>query len=99
MKQKNVLILAIVWLLVMVSIVASAVTLLASGKSFELTRWVSREEYEMIERYSRLEDVRLRLSEGYFQEVSEEAAEVTEAPAEEAPAEETPAEETAAAEE
>lgn len=72
MKQKNVLILAILWLLVMVSIVASAVTLLASGKSFELTRWVSREEYEMIERYSRLEDVRLRLSEGYFQEVSEE---------------------------
>lgn len=73
MKQKNVLILAIVWLLIMVSVVASAVTLLASGKSFELTRWVSREEYEMIERYSRLEDIRLRLVDGYFQDVNEEA--------------------------
>lgn len=73
MKQKNVLILAIVWLLVMVSVVASAVTLLASGKSSERTRWVSREEYEMIERYARLEEVRARLTEGYFQEVSEEA--------------------------
>lgn len=72
MKQKNILILAILWLLVMVSVVASAVTLLASGKSFELSRWVSREEYEMIGRYSRLEDVRIRLSEGYFQEVNQE---------------------------
>lgn len=72
MKQKNVLILAIVWLMVMVSVVASALTLLASGKSSDRTRWVSREEYEMIERYSRLEEVRARLSEGYFQEVSDE---------------------------
>lgn len=72
MKQKNALILAIVWLLVMVSVVASALTLLASGKSFERTRWVSREEYEMIERYTRLEEVRSRLVEGYFQEVNEE---------------------------
>lgn len=72
MKRKNALILAIVWLLVMVSVVASALTLLASGKSSERTRWVSREEYEMIERYARLEDVRSRLSEGYFQEVTDE---------------------------
>ena len=73
MKQKNALILAIVWLLVMVSVVASALTLLASGKSSERMRWVSREEYEMIERYARLEDVRSHLAEGYFQEVDEDA--------------------------
>lgn len=72
MKQKNALILAIVWLLVMVSVVASALTLLASGKSSERTRWVSREEYEMIERYARLEEVRTRLAEGYFREVDED---------------------------
>ena len=71
MKQKNVLILAIVWLLVMVSVVASALTLLASGKSSERTRWVSREEYEMIERYARLEEVRRHLTNGYFQELDE----------------------------
>lgn len=72
MKQRNILILAIVWLLVMVSVVASAVTLLASGNSSLHTRWVSREEYEMIERYARLEEVRSRLTDGYFRELSDE---------------------------
>jgi len=72
MKQKNVILLAIVWLLVMVSVVASAVTLLASGGGPQRSRWVSREEYALIERYSRLEEVRTRLAEGYYQEVSNE---------------------------
>lgn len=72
MKQRNVLILVILWLLVMVSVVASALTLLASGNSGAGMRWVSREEYQMIDRYARLEEVRSRLAEGYFQEVSDE---------------------------
>ena len=72
MKRKNVILLAIVWLLVMVSVVASAVTLLASGRVSERSRWVSREEYELIERYSRLEEVRTHLVENYYQELDEE---------------------------
>ena len=72
MKRKNAIILSVVWLLVMVSIAASTVTLLASGGGLGGTRWVSRSEHEMIERYSRLEAVRRTLSEGYYEEVDEE---------------------------
>lgn len=72
MKRKNVLMLVVLWLLVLVSIVASVVTLLASDASFGFSRLVSREEYDMIDRYSRLEEIRKQLSEGYFQEVNDE---------------------------
>ena len=72
MKRKNAIILSVVWLLVMVSIVASTVTLLASG-GLGGTRWVSRDEYELLERYSRLEAVRRTLSERYYEEVDEDA--------------------------
>ena len=72
MKRKNAIILSVVWLLVMVSIVASTVTLLASG-GFGGPRWVSAAEHDMIERYSRLEAVRRTISEGYYQDVDEDA--------------------------
>ena len=72
MKRKNAIILSVVWLLVMVSIVASTVTLLASGR-FGGTRWVSAEEYAMIERYARLETVRRTLNGGYYEEVDDDA--------------------------
>lgn len=72
MKRKNVILLAIVWLLVMVSVVASAVTLLASGNGLQRGHWVSRDEYAIIERYSRLEEVRKSLIEGFYQEVNDE---------------------------
>ena len=72
MKRRNAIILSVVWLLVMVSIVASTVTLLASG-NLRGTRWVSRNEHDMIERYARLEEVRRTLSEGYYKEVDEDA--------------------------
>ena len=71
MKRKNAIILSVVWLLVMVSIVASTVTLLASG-GLGGTRWVSAAEHDMIERYARLEAVRSTLSEGYYQDVDDE---------------------------
>ena len=71
MKRKNAIILSVVWLLVMVSIVASTVTLMASGGR-GVSRWVSGEEHDMIERYSRLEAVRRALSDGYYEEVDED---------------------------
>lgn len=73
MKKKNALILAGVWLLIMVSIVASTLTLLISNHSDEGSLWVSRREFEMIKRYSRLEEVRKALTEDYYQELDEEA--------------------------
>ena len=72
MKRKNAIILSVVWLLVMVSIVASTVTLLASG-GIGGTSWVSRSEHDMIDRYSRLETVRQILINGYYQDVDEDA--------------------------
>ena len=66
MKKKNLMILAIVWLLVMVSIAASTITLLVSGRSSQGSHWVSSEAYEMIERYSKLETVRSALVENYY---------------------------------
>lgn len=73
MKKKNALILAGVWLLIMVSIVASTLTLLISNHGDEGSLWVSRREFEMIERYSRLEEVRKTLTEEYYQELDEDA--------------------------
>lgn len=72
MKRKNALILAIVWLLVMVGVIASTVTLMVSGGSFGSGRWVSSEEYETIERYHRLESIRKELTENYYQEIDQE---------------------------
>ena len=72
MKKKNLMILAIVWLLVMVSIAASTITLLVSGRSSQGSHWVSSEAYEMIERYSKLETVRSALVENYYEEVDED---------------------------
>ena len=71
MKRKNAIILTVVWLLVMVSIAASTVTLLASGGLG--ARWVRRSDYEMLERYARLETVRSALVENYYEEVDDDA--------------------------
>lgn len=72
MKGNRTLILIVVWLLVMVSVVASSVTLLASGSGSIGKHWVSSEEYAMLQRYARLEEVRSTLSEKYYQEVDDE---------------------------
>lgn len=72
MKRRNAMILGIVWLLIMVSIAASTVTLLVSGRSSGDGHWVSSAEREMIERYARLEEVRTALESAYFQDVDEE---------------------------
>lgn len=72
MKRRNVIILVIVWLLVMVGIASSTITLLASGRSLDNARWVSGEEAKILERYSRLDEVRKNLAENYYQEVDEE---------------------------
>lgn len=72
MKQKNTVILAIVWLLVMVGIAASTVTLLASGRSSENTRWISKSDAEALERYARIEEIRKTLQENYYQEIDDD---------------------------
>lgn len=72
MKRKNAMILGIAWLMIMVSIAASTVTLLVSERSSQEKHWVSSGEYDVIDRYSRLEEVRSALKQGYYQEVDDE---------------------------
>ena len=72
MKQNRALVLALVWLLVMAAVVGSTVTLLASDGGLSGKRWVSREEYALIERYGRLDEVRSTLSDKFYRVVDEE---------------------------
>ena len=72
MKRKNAMILVIIWLLVMVSIIASLAVLLLSGKSLENTRWVSSQDAQMLERYARLDEIRRTLQDNYYLEVSDD---------------------------
>lgn len=69
MKQKNMLLLAGVWLLVAACIAMSA-SMLVSGGSVRL---VSGKDFKMLERYARLEAVRRALSEEYYQEIDDDA--------------------------
>lgn len=71
MKKKTAAILCVLWLMVMVGIAASSATLLFSGKNGSGARWVSAEDYEMLERYSRLESIRRQLTEDYYLEVDD----------------------------
>ena len=72
MKQKHTLFLIAVWLLVAASIVASAVTILASDRGAAGIFFNSDEEAELIERYARLEEIRTILEENYYMEVDDE---------------------------
>ena len=71
MKQKNAFMLGVVWILVTVSVIASTLTLMANGGLSRGMRF--RNNAEIVQRYARLEDVRRILTEGYYQDVDEEA--------------------------
>ena len=73
MKRRILAITAVVWSLVLVSVGSSAVTMLLTGSSGVAgSRAITDEELEIIERYSRLEEVRQTIMENYYIEVDEE---------------------------
>lgn len=80
MSKRSLVIIAVVWLVVLVAGISSAATIRLSGAdqgwSIDLSGgngvYVSEEEYEMLERYSRLEEVRQILEEQYYTDVDEE---------------------------
>ncbi len=69
MAKRSVTVLALVWLVVIVAVISSAVTLYVTGPASAATGQyeVSQEEYDMIERYSRLETIRQTLLSEYYQ--------------------------------
>lgn len=73
MKRRVLAITAVVWSLVLVAVGSSTVTMLLTDSSgFAGSRSITDEELEIIERYSRLEEVRQTLQDNYYIEVDDE---------------------------
>lgn len=74
MAKRSVTVLALVWLVVIVAVISSAVTLSVAGPVSAATGQyeVSREEYEMIERYARLETIRQTMLSEYYQPLEDD---------------------------
>lgn len=66
---------ALIWAAVMIAVISSTATLLISGRNAqplpENSRWVSQEQYDTIQRYSRLDEVRSTLLDNYYQDLDE----------------------------
>lgn len=77
MKNSSLRTIALVWAAVMIAVISSTVTLLVSGRASqgagESARWVTQSEYDAIERYRRLDQVRAALMEEYYQPLDEDA--------------------------
>ena len=72
MKNKPTRVVALIWAAVMIAAVSSTLTLLLTGaRSGE--HWVSEREYEAVQRYKRLDEVRDILMTQYYQPLDEEA--------------------------
>ncbi|MBR2698530.1 MAG: S41 family peptidase [Clostridia bacterium] len=71
MKNKPTRVVALIWAAVMIAAVSSTLTLLLTGaRSGE--HWVSEREYEAVQRYRRLDEVRDILMTQYYQPLDEE---------------------------
>ncbi len=74
MKKNTVRIFTLVWAAVMIAALSSTATLLISGRAGSRTgdtRWVTQDEYDRIQRYSRLDEVRKTLMSDFYQELDE----------------------------
>lgn len=72
MSKKTMRILTLAWAGILIAILSSTLTLIAAGRTGG-ARWVTQAQYDAIERYSRLEEVRGRLMSDYYQELDEDA--------------------------
>lgn len=77
MKNSSMRTVTLIWAAIMIAVLSSTATLLISGRANQQTRddarWVTREEYETVQRYSRLEQVRRTLLGEYYQPLDEDA--------------------------
>lgn len=75
MKKNTLRTVALIWAAVMIAVISSTATLLISGRNAqplpENSRWVSQEQYDTIQRYSRLDEVRSTLLDNYYQDLDE----------------------------
>lgn len=73
MKNRPTRIIALVWGAVMIAVVSSTLSLLFLGGRSVGDRWVSEAEYETVQRYRRLDQVRQILVDEYYQPLDEDA--------------------------
>ena len=74
MKKSTMRTLVLVWAGIMIAVLSSTATLLLSGRAGVQAgeaRWVSQDEYETIQRYQRLDEVRRTLLDDYYQELDD----------------------------
>lgn len=74
MKRRVVIITAVVWMLVIVAVASSALTalVLSGSDGGSALRVVGEDEYEIIDRYRRLDEVRATLMNEYYQPLDED---------------------------
>lgn len=74
MNRRFVIIAATVWMMVIVAVASSAITMALIGdENGRAAYLVSEDDYELIRRYSRLDDVRKTLLDEYYQPLQEDA--------------------------
>ena len=75
MKNRSTRVAALIWAAVMIAVISSTATMLLTGRSAGSggIRWVSKSEYELIDRYRRLDEVRDVLMNQYYQPLEEDA--------------------------
>ena len=74
MNRRFVIIAATVWMMVIVAMASSAITMALIGdENGRAAYLVSEDDYELIRRYSRLDDVRKTLLDEYYQPLQEDA--------------------------
>jgi len=76
MKNSKLRVMALVWGALMIAVISSTATLLVSGRvghgEGENRRWVTQAEYDTIQRYSRLDEVRQSLMKDYYKALDED---------------------------
>lgn len=77
MSNRSVRIFALIWAALMIAVISSTLTLVFSGRATaqrdaQAERAVTQEEYDALQRYQRLDEVRRTLLEEYYQELDED---------------------------
>ena len=76
MKNSKLRVMALIWGALMIAVISSTATLLVSGRAGrgegENRRWVTQAEYDTIQRYSRLDEVRQSLMKDYYKALDED---------------------------
>ena len=75
MKQRPFSALAVLWIVLMTAVLASSAALLISGRTQAQSdeHWVSQQDFETLQRYRRLEEIRETLMRDYYLELDEDS--------------------------